>query len=72
MSPAPSAVAIRRTPLLQQRGRQPRALMDGALAVGEPVVVLPVLFHLLWSHELTVDVSVPLHADALVSPGDPR
>lgn len=48
---------------------EPAALMDGALAVGEPVVVLPVLFHLLWVHELTVDVSVPLHADALVSPG---
>ncbi|AJT62595.2 hypothetical protein T261_0906 [Streptomyces lydicus] len=51
---------------------EPVALMDGALAVGEPGAALPVLFHLLWSHELAVDVSVPLHADALVSPGRPR
>ncbi|GAA2951402.1 hypothetical protein [Streptomyces enissocaesilis] len=27
------------------------------------------LFHLLWSHEPTVDVSVPLHGGSLVSPG---
>ncbi|AJT62579.3 hypothetical protein T261_0890 [Streptomyces lydicus] len=48
---------------------EPVALMDGACAVGEPVVVLPVLFHLLWSHELAVDVSVPLHAGSRVSLG---
>ncbi|MGA4851290.1 hypothetical protein ACOBQB_35460 [Streptomyces sp. G5(2025)] len=30
---------------------------------------MPVLFHLLWSHELAVDVSVPLHTEAAVSAG---
>ena len=36
--------------------------MDGAEAVGDPIAVLPVLFHLLWRHELVADLSVPLHA----------
>ncbi len=48
---------------------EPRPLMDGAARVGDPIAVLPVLFHLLWVHELVVDVSVPLHAASLVSPG---
>lgn len=48
---------------------EPLALMDGAAVVGEPLAVLPVLFHLLWSHELTVEVSMPLHGDSLVSSG---
>jgi hypothetical protein len=30
--------------------------------------VLPVLFHLLWRHEPAGDLSVPLHAESLVSP----
>ncbi len=51
---------------------EPLVLMDGAEAVGDPVAVLPVLFHLLWSHDLEVDVSVPLHAGTLVSPGAAR
>ncbi|SOR79390.1 hypothetical protein SCNRRL3882_2852 [Streptomyces chartreusis NRRL 3882] len=40
-----------------------------ALLVGDPVAVLPVLFHLLWTHELVVDVSVPLHVESVVSLG---
>lgn len=31
------------------------------------IAVLPVLFHLLWQHELAVDLSVPLHAASVVS-----
>ncbi|CCG02445.1 TnsA-like heteromeric transposase endonuclease subunit [Blastococcus saxobsidens] len=46
----------------------PTPLMAGAEAAGDPIAVLPVLFHLLWSHELTADVSVPLHPETLVSP----
>ncbi|MEV7054391.1 TnsA-like heteromeric transposase endonuclease subunit [Streptomyces microflavus] len=46
-----------------------RPLMDGATLTGDPIAVLPVLFHLLWLHELAVDVQVPLHAAAMVSPG---
>ncbi|MCZ4510066.1 TnsA-like heteromeric transposase endonuclease subunit [Streptomyces sp. ActVer] len=48
---------------------EPLPLLDGVVLVGDPIAVLPVLFHLLWSHELVVDVSVPLHAASLVSPG---
>jgi hypothetical protein len=35
--------------------------MDGAEAAGDPVAVLPVLYHLLWRHELAADLSVTLH-----------
>jgi hypothetical protein len=45
----------------------PAALMAGAEAVGDPIAVLPVLFHLLWRCELAVDVSVPLHEAAPVA-----
>ncbi|MFI0114209.1 MULTISPECIES: TnsA-like heteromeric transposase endonuclease subunit [Streptomyces griseus group] len=47
----------------------PRPLMDGAGLAGDPIAVLPVLFHLLWQQELAVDLSVPLHAASLVSSG---
>jgi hypothetical protein len=40
---------------------EPVPLMDGAEAAGDPVAVLPVLYHLLWVHELAADLSVPLH-----------
>ncbi|WP_322751231.1 MULTISPECIES: TnsA-like heteromeric transposase endonuclease subunit [unclassified Frankia] len=46
---------------------RPARLMTGAERAGDPVAVLPVLFHLLWRQELTVDLSVPLHASALVT-----
>ncbi|MFE3070214.1 TnsA-like heteromeric transposase endonuclease subunit [Streptomyces sp. NPDC059247] len=46
---------------------EPQPLMDGASAAGEPITVLPVLFHLLWSHELAASVTVPLHAATVVS-----
>jgi hypothetical protein len=36
-------------------------LLAGAESVGDPIAVLPVLFHLMWCQELTVDLSVPLH-----------
>ena len=39
----------------------PVPLMAGAEAAGDPIAVLPVLFHLLWRQELTADLSVPLH-----------
>jgi hypothetical protein len=45
----------------------PAPLMAGAEAVGDPIAVLPVLFHLLWRHELVTDLSVPLHPDAAVT-----
>jgi len=39
----------------------PGPLMAGAEAAGDPIAVLPVLFHLLWRQDLVVDLSVPLH-----------
>ncbi|WP_238783418.1 hypothetical protein [Streptomyces monomycini] len=51
---------------------EPLPLMDGAAEAGEPLAVLPVLFPLLWSHELTVDVSVPLRGGSLVASGVSR
>ena len=45
----------------------PTLLMAGAEAVGDPIAVLPVLFHLLWRHELVTDLSVPLHPCAAVT-----
>ena len=42
-------------------------LMDGAELVGDPVAVLPVLFHLLWCHDLVADLRVPLSDATLVS-----
>jgi hypothetical protein len=35
--------------------------------LGDPIGVLPVLFHLMWSGDLLADVSVPLHDATLVS-----
>ena len=42
--------------------------MAGAEAAGDPIAVLPVLFHLLWCHALTIDLLTPLHQATLVSP----
>jgi hypothetical protein len=51
--------------------RTPSRLMDGAQAVGDPLAVLPVLFHLLWCGELTAELSVPLQPAARVSARGP-
>jgi hypothetical protein len=46
---------------------RPMPLLDGAEAAGEPIAVLPVLFHLLWRRELVADLSVPLTVETEVS-----
>jgi hypothetical protein len=46
---------------------EPAALLDGAGQVGDPIAVLPVLFHLLWRRELHTDLRRPLHPDAVVA-----
>jgi hypothetical protein len=48
---------------------EPRPLMEAACEVGDPVAVLPVLFHLMWRHELLAEMSVPLGPDTVLSPG---
>jgi hypothetical protein len=45
---------------------QPRALWDGAAAVGDRLAVLPVLFHLLWRHDLAADLTTRLGPSTLV------
>jgi hypothetical protein len=47
----------------------PAPLMAGAEAVGDPIGVLPVLFHLLWCRELVADLSVPLAEHTAVATG---
>lgn len=45
----------------------PVPLVDGAEAAGDPIAVLPVLYHLLWCQELAADLSVPLHPATVVT-----
>ncbi|GAA1623457.1 TnsA-like heteromeric transposase endonuclease subunit [Nonomuraea maheshkhaliensis] len=47
---------------------EPVRLIDGVEQVGDPIAVLPTLFHLLWQQELAVDLSLPLHHAVPVSP----
>jgi hypothetical protein len=47
----------------------PLPLMVGAEEAGDPIAVLPVLFHLLWRQELAADLSRALHHAVTVSPG---
>ncbi len=47
-------------------------LVDGASMAGDPIAVLPTLFHLLWCGELVCDLSVPLHAGTVVRAGGGR
>ncbi|MEU3279272.1 TnsA-like heteromeric transposase endonuclease subunit [Streptomyces antibioticus] len=51
--------------LLSAFGRE-RALRDGVERVGDPIAVLPVLFHLLWSGRLAANLSVLLGEYTLV------
>jgi hypothetical protein len=44
-------------------------LMQGAAAVGDPIAVLPVLFHLLWNGSLRADLTCVLHEGTAVSVG---
>jgi hypothetical protein len=49
---------------------QERGLMDGVREVGDPVTVLPVLFHLAWCQQLSVDLKGALLSGAsMVGPG---
>ncbi|HXT44553.1 MAG TPA: TnsA-like heteromeric transposase endonuclease subunit [Pseudonocardiaceae bacterium] len=46
---------------------QPRALFDGAGQVGDRLVVLPVLYHLMWRQRLVTDLGLEsLHANTVV------
>ena len=46
----------------------PRPLLDGAMAVGDRIAVLPSLFHLMWTGILSADLaSALLEGGSLVS-----
>jgi hypothetical protein len=46
---------------------RPIPLIEGANAVGDPLGVLPALFHMLWRRELQTDLrSTPLSEKSLV------
>jgi hypothetical protein len=45
---------------------EPQELMDGAEMAGDPLATLPVLFHLMWRHELSADLSLVLSHRSVV------
>lgn len=45
---------------------EPVPLMKGAETVGDPIAVLPTLFHLPWSRRLDVDLAVRLDSSSIV------
>jgi len=55
--------------LLLEGFAEPSPLLAGAAAAGDPIAVLPALFHLMWRHALVADLAVRLTADTLVVAG---
>jgi hypothetical protein len=55
--------------LLLKAFADPAPLMAGAAAAGDPLAVLPALFHLMWRHVLVADLAIRLTAETLVSVG---
>lgn len=53
--------------LLEVFRGDPMPLMVGAREVGDRLAVLPVLFHLMWTQQLTVDLAAPLDAGSLAA-----
>jgi hypothetical protein len=52
---------------LRRTFHEPLPLLDGAMRVGDPIAVLPTLYHLLWTHVLVADLdSAPLAASSVV------
>ncbi|MFF2655419.1 TnsA-like heteromeric transposase endonuclease subunit [Streptomyces sp. NPDC058045] len=49
---------------------RPWPLIAGAEAAGDPIEVLPAVFHALWHGQLTIDLDAPLHERVLVGPPD--
>ncbi|MGW4985243.1 TnsA-like heteromeric transposase endonuclease subunit [Streptomyces mirabilis] len=49
---------------------RPRPLLEGAQAAGDPIEVLPAVFHALWHGQLTTPLETPLHERILVGPRD--
>lgn len=47
---------------------RPRPLIEGAEAAGDPLEILPSVFHALWHGRVTADLEVALHDRVLVGP----
>ncbi|GLV95789.1 TnsA-like heteromeric transposase endonuclease subunit [Streptomyces virginiae] len=58
------------TPAVVEVFARPRPLLEAAEAVGDPIEVLPVVFHALWHGQLTTNLEAPLHEGVLVGPRD--
>jgi hypothetical protein len=56
----PRCMDASRAGRLRQAFGEPRPLMDGARQAGDPVAVLPVLYHLLWAHVLETGLDAAL------------
>jgi hypothetical protein len=55
------------TNLTSLLAHNPKTIGAAALAAGEPILVLPTLYHLLWTHEIDVDVdSAPIGVHTLI------
>jgi len=57
------------TRVLLEAFAEPAPLMAGTAAAGDPMAVLPALFHLMWRHVLAAGLAVRLTAEALVTVG---
>jgi hypothetical protein len=55
--------------LLLKAFAEPAPLMAGAVGAGDPMAVLPALFHLMWQYALVADLATRLAAETLVSVG---
>lgn len=55
------------TAAVREAFTRPRPLIEGAEAVGDPIEVLPAVFHALWHGHLTAPLDVPLNERVLVS-----
>lgn len=63
----PRCMDAARADSLRQAFREPLQLLEGARRVGDPIAVLPTLYHLLWTHVLAVGLdATPLSASSVV------
>jgi hypothetical protein len=46
---------------LQEAFAEPAPLWEGVRRIGDPLVVLPALFHALWAGRLTADLGAAMH-----------
>lgn len=48
---------------------RPRPMIEGVDAVGNPLMVLPAVYHALWHNQLTVSLERPLHQGVVINLG---